>query len=99
MEFEPNDDFSIVFRKIRQQKGYSIKKLAPELKVGYSYLSKIENGQRSPSGRFVEKVAAFFGYDKEDLMLRAGKIPDDVLSILRNNPRKAIEFLRREFGD
>ena len=38
------------------------------------------------------------GYDKEELMLKAGKLPDDVLKILRDNPTEAIEFLRKNFG-
>lgn len=93
------ESFGIVLKRIRQSMGYSIKRLAPKLNVNYSYLSKLENEHSVPSEAFIERISKFFGCDKEELMLRAGKIPEDVLKILRDNPKRATEFLRKEFGD
>ena len=93
------ENFGTLFKKIRIEKGYSIKSLAKKLNVNYSYLSKIENDHTLPSEHFIERASKLFSYDKEELMLRADKIPNDVMNILRSNPKEAIEFLRREFGD
>lgn len=91
--------FGAFFKKIRKGKGYSIKQLSPRLDVNYSYLSKIENGHSTPSEDFIDRISIFFEIDKEELMVRAGKVPDDILSILQNNPNSAISFLRKEFGE
>jgi len=92
------DSFGHLFREIRQSTGYSIKSLAPKLNVNYSYLSKIENNHTLPSEEFIKRASKLFGYDKEELLLKAGKLPDDVVKILRDNPKEAIKFLRKNFG-
>jgi hypothetical protein len=33
----------------------------------------------------------------EELMIRAGRIPEDILSILRENPKEAAKYLRNRF--
>ncbi len=86
-------------KKLRTDKGYSIKKLSPKLEVNYSYLSKIENDHTTPSENFIEKMATIFNIDKEELMIRAGKVPEDVIRILQDNPQEAVKFLRKQFGD
>ncbi|MGD0217105.1 MAG: helix-turn-helix transcriptional regulator [Desulfobaccales bacterium] len=90
--------FGSFLKKLRLTKGYSIKKLSNELSINYSYLSKIENGHSLPSDEFITRIAGLFGYDNEELLARAGKIPDDVIKIISDNPKIAIEFLRKEFS-
>jgi HTH-type transcriptional regulator, competence development regulator len=90
--------FGKVLRKLRAERGIGIKKLAPELGVSYSYLSKLENNEVGPSENMIARVAKYFGYDQNRLLLSAGKVPSDVLRILQNNPDKAIEFLKQRFG-
>lgn len=99
MEKPEREDFGSFLRGLRQEKRYSLKSLANKINVDYTYLSKLENGHSTPSERFIEKVAALFDSDKEELMVRAGKIPDDILKIISDNPKEAIQFLRKEFGD
>ena len=99
MEKPDREDFGSFLRGLRHENGYSLKNLANKMKVNYTYLSKLENGHSSPSEKFIEKVAAIFEYDQEELLVRAGKIPDDILSIISDNPKEAIQFLRKEFGD
>ena len=93
------EDFGPFFKQTRKGKGYSIKNLARELMVDYSYLSKIENGHTLPSEEFIKKIAKLFGHDEEEIMLRAGKIPEDIIRILRENPKEAIDFLRKKFRE
>ena len=92
-------DFADILRYLRRQEGISIKGLAPELGVDYTYLSKLENRKATPSEDVVGRVATYFDYDKDHLLLAAGKIPADVLEILRGNPEEAIAFLRSRFSD
>jgi transcriptional regulator with XRE-family HTH domain len=91
-------EFGKILRELRTSQGIGIKRLAPLLGVNYSYLSKLENSDTGPSEDLVERVATYFGYDRNKLLLSAGKVPPEVLTILRENPDEAIEFLRKRFG-
>jgi HTH-type transcriptional regulator, competence development regulator len=90
--------FGEVLRQLRTKTGLGIKGLAPELGVTYSYLSKLENNEVGPSEKMVDRVARYFRYDRNRLLLAAGKVPEDILEILRNNPDEAVRFLRERFG-
>jgi transcriptional regulator with XRE-family HTH domain len=90
--------FGQILRELRSKSGLGIKRLAPELGVSYSYLSKLENNEVGPSEEMVTRVARYFKYDRTRLLLTAGKVPQDVLDILRDNPDEAVEFLRARFG-
>jgi len=91
-------DFGRLLRDLRHESGVSIKRLAPELGVTYSYVSKLEHGATLPSEELVYKTARYFSMDPNPLLLAAGKVPPDVLRILREHPEDAIAFLRRRFG-
>jgi transcriptional regulator with XRE-family HTH domain len=90
--------FGKILRQLRNEQSIGIKKLAPALGVDYSYLSKLENESIGPSAEMVARVATYFNYDYNRLLLSAGKVPDEVLAILRENPDEALEFLRERFG-
>jgi len=90
--------FGEILRQLRTVRGDGIKKLAPELGVDYSYLSKLENNSVTPSAAFVSRVARYFGCDETRLLLSAGKVPEEILAILRENPDEALTYLRQRFG-
>ena len=90
--------FGHILRQLRKEAGIGIKKLAPELGVDYSYLSKLEADSLTPSADLVQRVAAYFNYDSDRLLLAAGKVPEEILQILRENPEDALVFLRERFG-
>jgi transcriptional regulator with XRE-family HTH domain len=91
-------EFGQILRQLRNKAGIGIKRLAPELKVTYSYLSKLENNEIRPSADLVDRVADYFHYDRDNLLISAGKIPEEVLEILREHPDDALKFLREHFG-
>jgi transcriptional regulator with XRE-family HTH domain len=91
-------DFGSLLKSLREKAGTSIKRLAPELGVDYTYLSKLENNHVYPSENLVDRVSNYFNYSKEELLLAANKIPEDVLKILRENPTEAMAVLRKEFS-
>jgi len=91
-------EFGDVLRALRTQAGVGIKRLAPELGVSYTYLSKLESNHVRPSQDLVKKVAHYFDYDEDRLLLTADKIPPDVMRILQEHPDEAIQFLKERFG-
>jgi transcriptional regulator with XRE-family HTH domain len=91
-------EFGPILRELRAKAGIGIKRLAPELGVSYSYLSKLENSEILPSAELVERVADYFEYSCDHLMLSAGKVPKEILTILRDNPDAALDYLRNRFG-
>jgi HTH-type transcriptional regulator, competence development regulator len=91
-------EFGEILRQLRGRKALGIKRLAPELGVSYTYLSKLENNEVRPSEELVDRIAAYFQYDRDKLLLSAGKVPPEVLAILREHPDDAIAFLRERFG-
>jgi transcriptional regulator with XRE-family HTH domain len=93
-----NKNFGLILKELRQREGLSIKNLGSKLDINYSYISKIENDHSIPSEDFIGKIAELFDYDKEELMLRAGKIPDDIVDIIKQNPKEAAEYLRNNFA-
>ena len=90
--------FGEILRELRTDAGVGIKRLAPDLGVSYSYLSKLENNEVGPSEELVGRIADHFNYNRDRLLLAAGKVPPEVLQILQENPDQAIEFLREHFG-
>jgi transcriptional regulator with XRE-family HTH domain len=90
-------EFGDILRSLRMGAGLGIKRLAPHLGVNYTYLSKLENKEVRPSQDLVKRIARYFEYDEDQLLMAAGRIPEDILEILRQNPEDAIDFLRQRF--
>jgi len=90
--------FARILRDLRTRTGKGIKRLAPELGVSYSYLSKLENDEIGPSQELIERIADHFEYDREKLMLSAGKVPAELVEILQDHPDEAIKLLRERFA-
>jgi len=86
-------------KRLREEKGYSIKKLANTLDVNYTYLSKIENAKSTPSEDFIDKLASALNCNAEELKIMAGKLPLDIKEIIKNHPTDVVDFLRKEFGN
>lgn len=81
----------------------SLRKLADELGVHYSYLSRLESGDlASASEEFLDRLAAYFELSEEDqraLYLAAGKVPPEVLFFVQKDPERALGVLRAAFAD
>ena len=90
--------FGEVLKNLRVKKGVSIKELAGEIGLDYTYISKLENFKVNPSAEVIRRFSHYFDYDADELMLSAKKIPDDISEILRTNPKAALNYLRSKFG-
>jgi len=58
-----------LIRKLREEKGYPLRKVAAFLDIDQAILSKIERGQRKIKKEQVYKLANFFNYDEREMML------------------------------
>ena len=58
--------FSEVFKKIRNESGEALRKLADRIDMSHVYISKIEKGETPPSKNFLDKIIkAYPGHEKE----------------------------------
>ena len=62
-------------------------------------MSQMENNKKVPSEELIDKIAKRFNHDPEELKIIAGKIPEDIKKILMENPKEAVEILRRKFDE
>jgi len=52
----------------REKRGLSLRALAKESKVSYSYLSEIENGKKEPAVKTLKALAAVLDLDLDDIV-------------------------------
>ena len=90
--------FGKLLKSLRNEKRVSIKQLAAEVGLNYTYISKLENAKVKPSPEVINRFSHYFNYNKDELMIAAGKIPKDIEEILKGNPKEAIRYLRSKFG-
>jgi HTH-type transcriptional regulator, competence development regulator len=84
--------FGEKLRKLRKEKGFSIRKLSELSGVAHSYLSQVETGKRGiPKVETLEKIATGLNIPSIDLLVQAGYIdPDDYVKM--KNEREDIEW-------
>ncbi len=96
MEADPA--FGKYLRECRLRKAdaaFSVRKLAGRVGIEPSYLSKIERGEQPPPGEgTIRKLAMELGEDSDVLLALAGKVPTDLLEIVRARPRLFADLLR-----
>lgn len=61
-------------RRLRTNKGLSLRALAAQSGVSNPYLSQIERGEKEPSARILRAVAAPLDVDEQHLLVLAGVI-------------------------
>jgi transcriptional regulator with XRE-family HTH domain len=90
---EPTTDetFGQTIKRLRIRRGRTQRKLAEELGIDFTYLSKIENDRGEPPAEvIVRKLAAILGTEEEDLLALAVKIPPG----LRERAGQDLRFAR-----
>ena len=77
-------------RELRQGKHLTLRDLAADVNVTFTYLSKIENQKLSygefPSEEMILKLAKALEADPDELMLLAEKIPDAIRQRVLERP-------------
>lgn len=69
-------------RALRRAKGLTLRGIAARVKVGFTYLSRIETGRMTygayPSAELIRRLAGALDADEEELLLLAEKIPESL---------------------
>ena len=77
-------------RQLRKAKGLTLRDLAPRVGVGFTYLSRIENGRLNygdyPSEALIHKLADALDVDEDELLLLAEKIPERIRQRVLERP-------------
>lgn len=79
----------------RLEKGLTQRELAEAAGITVPYMSKIEADRETPTDEKLRRIAEELGMNPDELILAAGRLPDDVMERLAADPTKALEFLRR----
>ena len=77
-------------RELRTAKKLSLRALAPKVGVGFTYLSKVENGKLDfgdyPSETLIRKLAKALDADLDELFLLAQMVPDRIRKRVLERP-------------
>jgi transcriptional regulator with XRE-family HTH domain len=63
------ESFGSLIRKLREDKGHSLRQVADYLSLDLAILSKYETGNRKPPREVVIRLARYFNCSKEKLMV------------------------------
>ncbi|MBA7666249.1 hypothetical protein ES703_74328 [subsurface metagenome] len=86
-------EFGARIRQLRKQSGMTLRELAEKVNIDFTYLSKIENGAvPPPSDKVISKLAKALNAVKDELLILAGKIPPELVQILKN--KETLQRLR-----
>lgn len=86
-----------LLRRLRTERGQSLRGAARDLGVDPSYLSKVERGQKPLPEGLRRQVSDYYDTDSDRLEIASGAVPADVARILAEHP-KAVEELRQRYG-
>ncbi|HAO08491.1 MAG TPA: transcriptional regulator [Chryseobacterium sp.] len=70
MSNNTNASFGEYIRQLREESNLPLRKIAAELDIDTSTLSKIEKNERNASEQIIEKLSVIFKIDKGDLKVR-----------------------------
>src|SRR5688572_9575789 len=77
-------------RELRNAKGWSLRALAERVKVGFTYLSRVENERLNfgdyPSDALIHRLADALETDEEELLMLAEKVPDRIRKRVLQRP-------------
>lgn len=77
-------------RELRHSKGWSLRDLAERVSVGFTYLSRVENGRLNygdfPSNALIHRLAESLDADEEELLVLAERIPDRIRQRVLERP-------------
>ncbi len=87
-------EFGRRLRELRKQKNISQRDLAAQVKIDFTYLSKIEGGRLDPpSEDVIRRLAQALDTDEDELINLAAKVPKELRGVLEGSPQ-AVELLR-----
>ncbi len=83
-------------RELRQAKDWTLRELAPKVGVGFTYLSKVENGRLDfgdyPSEALIHRLADALDADEHELLLLADKVPEAIRRRVKERPEAFLQL-------
>ena len=81
-------------RKLRMEKGLSLKNLGEIVDVNYVYLSRLERGLEIPSESLIKSLAENLSYEGniDELIASFGKVPITIKQMILDDPSAVIEL-------
>lgn len=83
-------------RQLRKAKGLTLRGLASQVSVGFTYLSRVETGNMTcgdyPSEALIHRLAETLDGDETELLLLAEKIPEPVRARVLERPDAFLAF-------
>jgi len=97
---DPRKTFGDLLRATRVAKGHSLRKFAEMADMSPTYLSQIEQAkiERPPTAERVRTMAELLGQNADEWIALAGRIPQDVSDIIKNEPQAMPALLRAAKG-
>ena len=83
-----------LIRKLRKEKGLSLRQLAEKVSVSFVNISHIENGRIATSEEVIKELAKALDYDVDKLLAAADSVNEDIKNIIKKLPTAVPEFLR-----
>ncbi|MFF2754797.1 helix-turn-helix domain-containing protein [Psychrobacillus sp. NPDC058041] len=80
-----DNNLGIYLRKRRKEMGLTLQETADKLEVTQGYFSNIENGKRTPSIKFITKIADLYSEQIIELLKRISKKTQPMLNIIETN--------------
>ena len=88
--------FGMRVRQLRKAKHLTLRALASQVGVGFTYLSRIETGNMTcgdyPSEALIHRLADVLEADEDELLLLAKKIPEPVRKRVLQRPDAFLAF-------
>lgn len=89
-----SEKFALTIKKQREYAGITLREMAKDIGIDFTYLSKIENGKADPpSEETIRKIARYFEYPELELVLLAGKMPAEIQQDFLSRPPYQIAYL------
>ena len=86
-------------KELRNSLGISLKSLSAKLKIDRAYLSRVEAGKVPPSDGLISRLADVLDYDRDELFLLAGRIPDSLMKEVYKNPGEIAKRIKMSSVD
>ena len=93
-------NFGDLLKASRVARGYSLRKFAELVGVSPTYLSQVEQGkvESPPRVERVRRMAELLGENPDRWITIAGRMPEDLAEIIRQEPEGMPELLRTAEG-
>jgi HTH-type transcriptional regulator, competence development regulator len=99
MRSKTHKKFGQALREKRVAKGFSLRKFAELVGVSPTYLSQVEqNNVDPPTTERVQRMAELLGENADEWIALAGRVPEDLPGIIKNQPTAMPELLRAADG-